>query len=287
MDVPSLNREEVIHPEVTAGLESLSAGEILEWALDKFSPRIALACSFQAEGSVLIDMMHRRRGSDFRIFTLDTGRLNQETYDCMDAIRARYGVSVEVYFPDAIKVQEMVREQGLNLFYKSIELRQLCCGIRKVEPLKRALSDLSAWVTGLRRDQAVTRAEARKVELDREHANRVKVNPLADWSHDQVWDYIRQNDVPYNRLYDQGYSSIGCAPCTRAVKRVEDLRAGRWWWENPETKECGVHVNLSGKLERNEEGHNPTDMANDELSKREDLSTDNVRIRQRPSRLGH
>lgn len=244
----TLNSQELPHTEVTAGLESLSAGEILEWALDKFSPRIALACSFQVEGSVLIDLMHQLRGSDFRIFTLDTGRLNQETYDCMDAIRTRYGVSVEVYFPDAIKVQEMVRGQGLNLFYKSIELRQLCCGIRKVEPLNRALKDLSAWMTGLRREQAVMRAEVPKVELDRAHGDILKINPLADWSYDQVWDYIRRNDVPYNRLYDQGYSSIGCAPCTRAVTRVEDLRAGRWWWENPETKECGLHVNLNGKV---------------------------------------
>ena len=253
MDLPLLNTEELIRTEVTAGLEDLSAEEILAWALEKFSPRIALACSFQAEGSVLIDMMHRMRGSDFRIFTLDTGRLNQETYDCMDAIRARYRVGVEVYFPDAIKVQKMVREQGLNLFYNSVELRKLCCGIRKVEPLNRALKDLGAWMTGLRREQSVTRSDVRKIELDREHGDIIKVNPLADWSYDQVWGYIRNKDVPYNRLHDQGYSSIGCAPCTRAVKRVEDLRAGRWWWENPDTKECGLHVNSSGKVEAIEE----------------------------------
>jgi thioredoxin-dependent adenylylsulfate APS reductase len=247
MEVASPNSETLLRAEASADLESLSAAELLEWALDRFSPRIALACSFQAEGSVLIDMIHRLRGSDFRIFTLDTGRLNQETYDCMDVIRARYGISVEVYFPDAIKVQEMVREHGLNLFYKSIELRQLCCGIRKVEPLERALRDLGAWITGLRREQAVTRAEARKVELDRDHGNILKINPLVDWSYTTVWDYIRQNDVSYNRLYDQGYSSIGCAPCTRPVKRVEDLRAGRWWWENSENKECGLHLDSGGK----------------------------------------
>jgi phosphoadenosine phosphosulfate reductase len=146
MDSSFLKNEELIRTEVTAGLDDLSAEEILAWALDKFSPRIALACSFQAEGSVLIDMINRTRGSDFRIFTLDTGRLNQETYDCMDGIRARYGVGIEVYFPDAIKVQEMVRSHGLNLFYNSVEHRKLCCGIRKVEPLNRALKDLGAWI---------------------------------------------------------------------------------------------------------------------------------------------
>jgi phosphoadenosine phosphosulfate reductase len=131
---------------------------------------------------------------------------------------------------------------GLNLFYNSVELRKLCCGIRKVEPLNRALKDLNAWMTGLRREQAVTRADVRKVELDKEHGNILKINPLVDWSYDQVWSYIRKLNVPYNRLHNQGYASIGCAPCTRAVKPGEDLRAGRWWWENPDTKECGLHL---------------------------------------------
>jgi phosphoadenosine phosphosulfate reductase len=240
--VTALNTEQVLHTEVTAALEKLPAEGVLQWALDTFSPRIALACSFQAEASVLIDMMHRLRGSDFRIFTLDTGRLNQETYDCMDAIRDRYGVAVEVYFPDAMKVQEMVRTHGLNLFYSSIELRKLCCGIRKVEPLNRALSDLRAWMTGLRREQAVTRSMVSKIELDKDHGNILKINPLVDWTYEQVWDYIRKNSVPYNRLHDRGYPSIGCAPCTRPVKPGEDFRAGRWWWESPDTKECGLHV---------------------------------------------
>jgi phosphoadenylyl-sulfate reductase (thioredoxin) len=144
-------------------LERLSAAELLEWAFQTFQDGIAFASSFQAESSVLIDMAHRLRGSDFHIFTLDTGRLNQETYDCMDAIRRRYGVVIEVYFPDAVKVQEMVRSHGLNLFYGSVEHRKLCCAIRKVEPLNRALKDLKAWITGLRRERAVTRAEVRKV----------------------------------------------------------------------------------------------------------------------------
>jgi phosphoadenosine phosphosulfate reductase len=245
--VTSLSSHEATATELTTDLEELSAEELLEWTLEKFTPKIALACSFQAEESVLIDMMHRMRGSEFRIFTLDTGRLNQETYDCMDAIRQRYQISVEVFFPDFEKVQAMVRSHGLNLFYNSVDLRKLCCGIRKVEPLNRALNDLNAWMTGLRREQAVTRAEVRKVELDKDHGNIIKINPLVDWSSAQVWQYIRERHVPYNRLHDQGYPSIGCAPCTRAVESGEDLRAGRWWWENPDTKECGLHSSRQRK----------------------------------------
>jgi phosphoadenosine phosphosulfate reductase len=242
MDVASLNTLESERTKVIPDFDGAFPEIVLEWALDKFSPDVALACSFQAEESVLIDMMSRIYGTDFRIFTLDTGRLNQETYDCMDAIRERYGVSVEVYFPDALKVQEMVRSRGLNLFYNSIEERKLCCAVRKVEPLNRALKGLSAWMTGLRREQAVTRAEVRNVELDTDHGNIVKINPLVDWSHEDVWSYIHTRNVPFNRLHSQGYPSIGCAPCTRAVQPGEDSRAGRWWWENPETKECGLHV---------------------------------------------
>ena len=142
----------------------------------------------------------------------------------------------------------MVRENGLNLFYNSVELRKLCCGVRKVEPLKRALKGLDAWMTGLRREQTVTRADVHRIELDEDHGNIIKINPLVDWSYDDVWDYIGRNSVPYNRLHKKGYPSIGCAPCTRAVKPGEDLRAGRWWWENPDAKECGLHVNLQAKV---------------------------------------
>ncbi len=220
---------------------ALSTADLLGWAFEKFHPKLALACSFQVESSVLIDLIHRLRGADFRVFTLDTGRLNQETYDCMEAIRARYGIEVEVFFPAAARVEEMVRQHGMNLFYDSIERRKLCCGIRKVEPLKRALGGLDAWMTGVRREQGVTRAETRKVEIDREHGGIVKINPLADWSRRQVWDYIAAHKVPYNRLHDRGFPSIGCAPCTRAIKAWEDQRAGRWWWEAPQTRECGLH----------------------------------------------
>jgi phosphoadenosine phosphosulfate reductase len=191
---------------------------------------------------VLIDLMHRVRGSDVRVFTLDTGRLNQETYDCMAAVRERYGIKIEVFFPEAGAVEALVRENGVNLFYESVEQRRSCCAVRKVEPLNRALKGLDAWMTGLRRDQTVTRTDVRKIELDKDHGDIVKINPLADWNYDEVWDYIRKHEVPYNRLHQLGFPSIGCAPCTRAVKPGEDLRAGRWWWENSNRKECGLHA---------------------------------------------
>jgi phosphoadenosine phosphosulfate reductase len=244
MSAPNLH---VIDSGIPPDLEQADAETVLRWTLDKFSPKVALACSFQAEESVLIDMMHRLRGADFRTFTLDTGRLNQETYDCMDAIRDRYGISVEVYFPDAGRVEDMVRAHGLNLFYQSIEHRKLCCAVRKVEPLNRALKDLSAWMTGLRREQAVTRSAVGKIEVDKDHGGIFKINPLADWSQDAVWKYIRERNVPFNWLHTQGYPSIGCAPCTRPVKPGEDHRAGRWWWENLDTKECGLHVSSEEK----------------------------------------
>ena len=234
--------------ECSRDLEGSTATEIVSWALERFESRLSLACSFQAEGSVLIDLMHRVRGNDFRVFTLDTGRLNQETYDCMDAIRERYGVKIEVFFPEAGAVEKLVRENGMNLFYDSVDLRKSCCAARKVEPLTRALKDLDAWMTGLRREQAVTRADVRKIEVDKDHGGIVKINPLVDWSHEQVWAYIRKNNVPYNRLHKQGYPSIGCAPCTRAVEPGEDLRAGRWWWENPNTKECGLHLGAEARV---------------------------------------
>ena len=221
--------------------ETKGAEEVLRWALQTYHPRIALASSFGAEDVVLIDMMVKIN-PNARIFTLDTGRLNQETYDVMDRIREKYRIKIEVMFPKSDAVEQMVRAKGMNLFYDSIENRKECCGVRKVEPLNRALWDLDAWITGLRRQQSVTRTQVSKVEIDEAHNKMVKVNPLTDWTGDQVWDYIKKNGVPYNKLHDMGYPSIGCAPCTRAVKPGEDERAGRWWWENPETKECGLHV---------------------------------------------
>jgi phosphoadenosine phosphosulfate reductase len=227
-------------------LEGRTAEQVLAWALEAFQPRIALASSFGAEDVVLIDMLtriNRDARRDARVFTLDTGRLPGETYAVMEAIRDRYGVTIEVLFPGTDAIEAMVRERGVNLFYRSVEDRKRCCHVRKVEPLRRALAGLDAWITGLRRDQAVTRTEARKVELDRDQGGIVKVNPLADWTWEQVWAYIRAHDVPYNRLHEQGYPSIGCAPCTRAVGPAEDLRAGRWWWEQDfAAKECGLHA---------------------------------------------
>jgi phosphoadenosine phosphosulfate reductase len=224
-----------------AAIEGLSAPEVLEWALTAFSPRIALASSFGAEDVVLIDML-TRIDRNARIFALDTGRLPAETYAAIEAIRDRYGVRVEVLFPRHDAVEVLVRERGVNLFYRSVEDRKACCGVRKVEPLGRALAGLDAWITGLRREQAVTRADVHKAEIDAEHGGLVKVSPLADWSWEQIWAYIHAHDVPYNALHDRGYPSIGCAPCTRPVAPGEDLRAGRWWWEqDPAAKECGLH----------------------------------------------
>jgi phosphoadenosine phosphosulfate reductase len=213
--------------------------EVLRWALDTYHPKIALASSFGAEDVVLIDMLSSLK-SDVKIFTLDTGRLPQETYDVMDAVRRKYGFQIEVYFPATRAIEDMVNKYGLNPFYHSVNLRKVCCNVRKVEPLRRALSGLNAWITGLRREQAFTRASIPKVVIDKDHRCIVKVNPLADWSGEQVWRYIRAHNVPYNKLHDRGYSSIGCAPCTRAVASSEDFRAGRWWWERG-VKECGLH----------------------------------------------
>lgn len=229
-----------LEPQVLDELDGQSASQVLTWALLKLHPRVALAWS-GAEDVVVLDLMWRVR-KDCRVFTLDTGRLNPETYDVMERVRDRYQIQLEVMFPKPELVEPMVRSKGLNLFYDSVENRKQCCGSRKVEPLGRALANLDGWVTGLRRDQAVTRTALRKVDVDADHGGMLKINPIADWDHQQVWDYIRKNDVPYNKLHDIGYPSIGCAPCTRVVKPGEDIRAGRWWWENPETKECGLHV---------------------------------------------
>jgi phosphoadenosine phosphosulfate reductase len=229
--------------EVRSGvLESRDSVEILSWAIEKFHPRLALSCSFGApEGMVLLDMMHRIESSS-RVFVLDTGRMHQETYDLIDRVRDRYGKEVEMVLPDSDAVQSMVREHGMNLFYESLKKRQLCCHLRKVEPSARFLADLDAYVTGLRRGHGPTRTDTGKVEIDRVNGGIVKVNPLVDWTNDEVWQYVRSHNIPVNRLHSRGYPSVGCAPCTRAIKAGEDPRAGRWWWENPETKECGLHA---------------------------------------------
>jgi phosphoadenosine phosphosulfate reductase len=227
--------------------ERLDAQELLTWALKTFAPKIALSCSFGApEGLALLDMMHRIDPSS-RVFVLDTGRLPQATYDLIDRVRDRYDKNVEVIFPEASAVEAMVRAKGMNLFYESVENRQLCCRIRKVEPLRRYLAGLDAWVSGLRRDQGVTREETAKLQIDGANGGLVKVNPIADWTHDQVMAYVREHNVPINRLHAEGYPSVGCDPCSRAIAPGDDPRAGRWWWENPETRECGIHVDEEEK----------------------------------------
>ncbi len=223
--------------------EGATAETVLRWALERFGDRLVIASSFGLEDVVLIDMA-AGLSDDIRVFTLDTGRLHQATYDLMDRVRNRYELDIEVMFPEAGAVQAMVRASGLNLFYDSISNRKRCCHARKLEPLARALGACDAWVTGLRREQNVTRAETPVVELDAAHGSIVKVSPLADWSSEQVWEYVRENRVPYNALHDAGYPSIGCEPCTRPVKPGEDARSGRWWWENAETRECGLHLKV-------------------------------------------
>ena len=230
-------------------LVSLTAGRpaesLLTWAAQQFGGRVAFASSLGAEDQVLTDLIARVAPST-PMFTIDTGRLPQETYDLLEDTSARYGLAIEVLFPDPADVEPMVCRRGPNLFRRGVEDRKLCCHVRKVKPLQRRLAGLEAWICGLRREQAVTRQSIQKIEWD-EAFGLYKINPLADWTEQQVWDYIRKNGVPYNSLHDQGYPSIGCAPCTRAVKPGEDLRAGRWWWENPEHKECGLHVK-DGKI---------------------------------------
>lgn len=227
--------------------ESKPAEDVLRWGMDTFGDRIAVSAAFIVEDMVVIDLAHKINPK-VRVFTLDTGRLPQETYALMDEVRGRYGIDIEVHFPDSAQVESMVRKHGMNLFYNNIAMRLLCCQVRKVFPLQRALAGVDAWVTGLRREQNVTRASTPKIEHDAAHGGIAKLNPLADWSKDQVMTYMKENKVPYNKLLDQGYTSIGCAPCTRAIQPGEDDRAGRWWWEDPESKECGLHATSTDEL---------------------------------------
>ena len=231
--------------QLTKETEGCSAEELLKRIVERFGDRIALATSFGAEDQVLTDMLCRI-SSKPSIFTLDTGRLPQETYEVMQATQEKYGIQADILFPDYKKVEEMVNKYGPNLFYESIEARKLCCRTRKIEQLKRKLNGLQAWICGLRAEQSVTRAALQRVEFD-ENFGIIKISPLADWTTEKVWQYIRENKVPYNKLHDKGYTSIGCAPCKRAVKEGENIRAGRWWWEEPEHKECGLHPRTKGK----------------------------------------
>lgn len=227
--------------ELTQRFDGSSPQEVIAWAVSEFGSTLKLASSLGIEDMVLAHMLAEKTNSP-RVFVLDTGRLHQETYDVMGEARAKYGFEFEVYFPDHAEVQKLMRTKGPNSFFESVENRKECCAIRKVAPLRRALSDASAWITGLRRSQSPDRAGTPLFEMDQAHGGLLKINPLVDWSEQQVWDFAKANRVPYNVLHDRGFPSIGCAPCTRAVQPGEDPRAGRWWWEDATMKECGLHV---------------------------------------------
>jgi len=233
--------------------EGESPEAVLRWALSEFHPDIALASSFSMEDIVLVAMMADIR-PDARVFALDTGRLHEETYEAAEAVRRKLGIRIEWCFPDRAAVEELERSKGLYSFRENLENRHECCRIRKVEPLSRALSGLRAWVTGQRKEQAVTRRSLSVLEVDEAHGKILKLNPLAGWTEQEVKEYVRKRGLPVNRLHDMGYPSIGCSPCTRAVAPGEDPRAGRWWWENPEHKECGLHARNAGGNDRRNKG---------------------------------
>jgi len=214
---------------------------LLQQAVDSYAEKLVFACSFGAEDVAMIDLISKHAPS-IQVVTLDTGRLPQATHNVMDACREKYALELKVYCPDAAEVEAMVCESGLNLFYQSVEKRKQCCAIRKIHPLKRALSGKEAWITGLRREQADSRQDMAAVEDDA-HFGMKKFNPLIEWTEADVWDYIRSNDVPYNALHDQHYPSIGCEPCSRSITVGEDPRSGRWWWEREDgVAECGLHA---------------------------------------------
>ncbi len=223
--------------------KAMNPEAILAFLLETYPERVVFSSSMGAEDQVITHMLSGLT-KDPPIFTLDTGRLFYETYDLAEKTNQRYRIKIRAIFPDKGRVEEMVNNKGINLFYHSIENRKYCCQVRKIEPLQRALKGNMVWITGLRREQSPTRQGLHVAHWDA--ANQIiKVNPLLEWTEEQVWDYISTRDIPYNPLHDQGFPSLGCQPCTRAIQPGEDIRAGRWWWEQPETKECGLHQ--SGK----------------------------------------
>ncbi len=224
----------------TASTEPTDPRDILRSGITRAAGKVALACSFSVEDVVIIDMA-KELGLDIGVFALDTGRLNEETYEVADAVVERYRLAIDWYFPRHEAVERLEREKGLFSFRESLENRHECCHIRKVEPLGRALKGLAGWITGLRREQSVTRTELKAIEVDEINGGILKINPLLEWTEAQVWEYAGARRIPTNSLHKQGYLSIGCAPCTRPVAPGEHPRAGRWWWENPEHKECGLH----------------------------------------------
>jgi phosphoadenosine phosphosulfate reductase len=239
-----MNNKEII--EQQDFLAQKSAENILTLIYEKQGKYLVFASSLGAEDQVIFDMISRL-GLDIPVFTLDTGRVFQETYDLIAETEKKYKKKIEIFFPNHETVEEMINEFGVNSFYESSELRKKCCHVRKLEPLSRALKPYGAWICGLRREQAATRSGTKVIDLDGN--GKIKLNPLIDWTEKDIWDYIREHDVPYNKLHDKGFLSIGCACCTRAVAPGEHVRSGRWWWEDPEQKECGLHV-INGKLTR-------------------------------------
>jgi phosphoadenosine phosphosulfate reductase len=227
--------------ELNKQAKDMTTEQIIRLGVKEFGKKLVFASSLGEEDQVITDLISKV-AQEIEIFTLDTGRLFQETYELIDKTQKRYPMTFKVYYPDNEAVEDMVRNHGINLFYSSVANRKLCCGVRKVEPLKRALSNADAWMCGLRRDQSVTRRSLEVFEWDEANA-KIKISPLADWGLDQLRIYIKENNIDVNPLHVQGFISIGCASCTRAVKEGEDIRAGRWWWETAEQKECGLHNN--------------------------------------------
>ena len=240
----NISKEDI--PELNSKFIGRKPEDVLDFFFNIYGDKVALASSLSIEDQVITDIMFKKlQISDYnftpKVFTLDTGRLFQETYELIERTNERYGIKIKMYFPDFTEVENMVCSYGPDLFYDSLEKRHLCCKIRKLHPLARAFGDIEAWICGLRREQSVTRKEMQLIEWDESH-NKLKINPLIDWDENRAWEYIKANNVPYNKLYEKGYTSIGCAPCTRAIKKGEDTRAGRWWWESPDHRECGLHV---------------------------------------------
>lgn len=251
------SKRQTMKKTVNASDLQIQSVDLLRQARDRHGDKLVYPCSFGAEGMVLIDLICRHTAG-IRIVTLDTGRLPQATHDLIDACRKHYGIAIEMLYPDAGEVGEMVRDHGSNLFLNSVEKRKLCCEIRKVRPLRRALKGMDAWITGRTRDQSKERRDMRRIEEDSVFGL-IKYNPLIEWTWQGIWDYIRAHHVPYSRLHDQHFVSIGCEPCTRAISVGEDPRAGRWWWEQEEgsAAECGLHmdpVRRSGNNHEHGEG---------------------------------
>ena len=236
--------------ELSVEFEGQEPEDVIEWALERFSPRIGISTAFQKDGIALIDMAYQIDPT-VQVFSVDTGRLPAETHELIAELRDFYpGINLTLLEPHPIYVHEMTGKHGEHLYYESVEKRMLCCNVRKVMPLTKHLATLDAWITSLRRDQWATRTNIRKVEIDHDHGAIVKFNPFAEWTAEETLDYVSERGLPTNKLYDQGYTSIGCDPCTRAIKPGEESRAGRWWWESNAPKECGIHCAVeTGGLE--------------------------------------